>query len=252
MHDETTVEAFTQQAETFASSAIAHASETLDGLVRLADPRAGERWLDVACGPGIVCRALAPHVAEVHGIDLTPEMVRVARRETAAAGLDNATFGVGDATALELPDARLDGAVARFAIHHIPLPGRLFDELARVVRPGGRVVVADHLLDDDAGAAAWSQEIERLRDPSHWACLTLERLHALAAGAGLRLDREIVFAVALDFDDWLARGGADPHARGLVERALARPPATGQCFRVGERDGRCVLELRMWMARLRR
>ena len=253
MHDDTIVGEFTHQAEAFAASAIANASETLDGLVRLAAPQSDERWLDVACGPGIVCRALAPRVLAVHGVDLTPAMVQVARRESAAAGLRNATFDVGDATALDLPDGDVDGAVARFAIHHIALPGRLFAELARVVRLGGRLVLADHLLDEDAGAAAWSQEIERLRDPSHWASLTLGRLHALAAHAALRIEHESVFTVALDFEDWLARGSGGAAARELVERALAQgPPVEAECFRVVERDGRRVLELRMWMARLRR
>jgi SAM-dependent methyltransferase len=252
VQDETIVGEFTHQAEAFAASAIANASETLDGLVRLAAPRPDERWLDVACGPGIVCRALAPHVLAVHGVDLTPAMVQVARRESAAAELGNATFGVGDATALGLPDASVDGAVARFAIHHIPLPGRLFAELARVVRPGGRVVLADHLLDQDASASAWSQEIERLRDPSHWASLTLDRLHALAANAGLRIEDERVFTVALDFEAWLARGSGAVAAAELVEHALSQPPAEAGCFRVREHDGRRVLELRMWMARLRR
>jgi len=57
-----------------------------------------------------------------------------------------------------------------------------------VVRPGGAVVLADHLLDEDPAAAAWSQELERLRDPSHWVSLPLERLRALGA------DEELVVA----------------------------------------------------------
>lgn len=252
MQDETIIAEFTQQAETFNASAVARAPETLDELVRLAAPQASERWLEVACGPGIISRKLGPLVREVHGVDMTPAMVELARREAAKAGLDNATFAVGDATALDLPAASMDGAVARLTIHHVPVPSRLFAELARVVRPGGRIILADHIADADADAAAWSQEIERLRDPSHWACLTLTRLRALGKQAGLGLEHEEVFPMLLDFEDWLRRGSGGLGARRLIERALAERPERADVFQIIEREGRRVLKVEMWLARWRR
>ncbi len=252
MHDGRIIAEFTHQAETFSASTVARSKQMLDGLVALAGPRRDERWLEIACGPGIVSRHLAPHVLEVHGVDMTPAMIAVARREAAAAGHDNLTFSLGDATALELPSADFDGAIARFAIHHVPVPGRLFAELARVVRPGGRIVMADHVADDDADAAAWSQEIERLRDPSHWACLPLSRLRELGSSAGLELEHEEVVPLRLDFADWVERGSGGPEARALIEDQLARRPERTGCFAVIEDDGRRVLELRLWLSRWRR
>jgi SAM-dependent methyltransferase len=252
VHDEAIIAEFTQQSETFNASAVARAAAILDGVVRLAAPQATERWLEAACGPGIISRKLAPHVREVHGVDMTPAMVDLARREAARAGLRNATFAVGDTTQLDMPTASMDGVVARFAIHHVPVPSRLFAELARVVRPGGRIILADHIADADADAAAWSQEIERLRDPSHWACLTLTRLRALGQQTGLELEHEQVFPMVLDFEDWLQRGSGGSGARRVIERALAERPDRADAFQVLERDGRRVLKLRMWLARWRR
>ena len=77
----------------------------------------------------------------------------------AHAGIENATFGVGDATATQLETASVDGAIARFTIHHLPVPRRLVEELARVVRPGGTSVLADDVARKGADAFAWSQEI---------------------------------------------------------------------------------------------
>lgn len=248
MHDDTLMAAFTEQAETFNTSAVAHSAPALDDLVALAGPQTSERWLDAACGPGIITRRLAPLVREARGIDLTEAMVDVARRESARAGLANATFAVGDATATGAAAASFDGAVTRFSVHHLPLPIRLVEELARVVRPGGAVVVADHVADEEAGAAAWSQEIERLRDPSHWACLTAAGLRALGARTGLTLEDERLAAIELDFDDWLRRGTADAATHALVQRALDERPEGTECFRV---DGG-VLRLRLWMGRWRR
>src|SRR5436853_1315348 len=180
---------FTHQSESFNVAPVMRSADTLGRLLDLIPAGPGARWLDAACGPGLVARGLAARVGEVHGVDMTPAMVEVARREAAAEGIGNVVFSVGDATALELADASFDGAVTRFSLHHIPLPGRVVAELARVVRPGGAVVVADHITSADAGEAAWHQEIERLRDPSHWACLTPARLRALGERAGLVLER---------------------------------------------------------------
>src|SRR6187399_2222216 len=139
MQDERLVGEFTHQAESFNRSQAANARETLEALVDLAAPQPGERWLEAACGPGVVARALAPRAGAVHGVDLTPAMVELARRE--AARLENVSFSVGDATALADPDSAYDGAIARFTLHHVPVPARLVEELARVVRPGGAVVL---------------------------------------------------------------------------------------------------------------
>jgi SAM-dependent methyltransferase len=240
---------FTHQAETFGVSTVAQSSRTLDELLRLAAPRAGQRWLEVACGPGIISRRLAGEVAEVHGVDLTPAMIEVARREATAAGADNVTFALGDATALDQRDGAFDGVITRFSLHHIPAPGRVLEEMARVARPRGAIVVADHLADEDADAAAWSQEIERLRDPSHWACLGLGRLRRLGRAAGLKLRDEVLLPLELEFDDWLARGSGGPGMRDVIERLLADPPAGARCFSVQERGGRRMLGLRMWAGR---
>ncbi|HEY1778571.1 MAG TPA: methyltransferase domain-containing protein [Solirubrobacteraceae bacterium] len=252
MQDETLQAEFTHQAETFNRSAVAHAADTLEALVELAAPGPSERWLDVACGPGIISRALAAGAGAVHGVDLTEAMVDVARREASAAGLANTTFACGDATALELADASFDGAVARFTIHHLPAPARLLEELARVVRPGGRIVIADHIADDDAADAAWALELERLRDPSHWAALRPERLRALGVDAGLELASEAIAAISLDFDDWLARGSGGARNAALIERVLSERTGGSERFRVSREGGSRVLQLQLWLALWRR
>ena len=252
MHHETIVSEFTGQAASFNASAAANDRATLDALVRLAAPHAGERWLETACGSGVISRVLAPHVRAVHGIDMTPTMVDLACAEATSAGLGSVDFAVGDATATGVPDGAFDGAITRFSIHHIPLPIRVVDELARAVRRGGTVVVADHLGDDDAAALGWSQEIERLRDPSHWASLPVAGLRGLGERAGLVFDAEEIVPLEIDFDDWLARGSTGAENGPLIERALQAPPAAATCFAVDARDGGRVLRLQLWMSRWRR
>lgn len=252
MYEDSIRDEFTHQADSFARSPVPNMAATLGTVVELvpADPEAC--WLETACGPAIVGRAIAARVGTVHGVDLTPAMIEKAGAEATAAGVENIKFSLGDATALAFPDAGFDGAVTRFSLHHIPVPQRLLEEMARVVRPGGWIVVADHLTDADGDAAAWHEEIERLRDPSHWACLTRERLLAMGAAAGLELDEEQVVPLDLDFGEWLGRGSGGAAAADLIERLLDDAPAAAESFRVsGEGEGR-RLALRNSVTRWRR
>jgi ubiquinone/menaquinone biosynthesis C-methylase UbiE len=154
--------------------------------------------------------------------------------------------------ALEFDDASFDGAVTRFSLHHIPVPGRVVEEMARVVRPGGWVIVSDHTTDEDGSAAAWHEEIERLRDPSHWACLTPRRLRGLGETAGLELDSEQLIPFELGYDGWLLRSSGGPAAAPLIDRLLGEAPASAESFRVLGEGAERRLALRISLTRWRR
>jgi 2-polyprenyl-3-methyl-5-hydroxy-6-metoxy-1,4-benzoquinol methylase len=237
MHHDAVREEFTLQATSFGRSEAMTSAQTLGALVELVpeDPRA--RWIDVACGPGVVSCAMAAKVASVRGVDLTPAMVDEAAMRAREEGVGNVSFAEGDATSLDLADGTFDGAITRLSLHHIPVPGRIVAEMARVVRPGGTVVVSDLAADRDRDAVAWREEIERLRDPSHWACLTPERLREAGARAGLIVEHEEIAAVDIDFDDWLARGSTGRAAAGLIEQLLDEQPAGAESFRVVQGKG---------------
>lgn len=239
MYEESIRAEFTHQTETFARNEVATMAETLGALVELVPEDPEARWLETACGPGAIARAVAPRVGRVHGVDLTPAMVEKAAEEAEREGLGNAEFSLGDATALEFEDGAFDGAVTRFSLHHIPAPQRVVAEMARAVRPGGWVIVSDFIADPDRDVYAAVEEVERLRDPSHWSCLTAEQLRAVGAEAGLEPESERLIPFEIDYDDWLRRGSGGPAAAELIERLVERLPAGSGCFRVHEgKDGR--------------
>jgi SAM-dependent methyltransferase len=246
------VREFTGQSEAFNAAPVMRSADTLGRLLDLIPAVAGERWLDAACGPGLVARGLAGRVREVCGVDMTPAMVDLARREAAREGIENALFQIGDVTELDFEAGSFDGAVTRFSLHHIPVPGRVVDELARVVRPGGAIVLADHVTSDDVEAATWHQEIERLRDPSHWACLTPRGVRRLGERAGLVLEREQVSPLHLEFEEWIGRGSGGERSRPLIERALDERVPAPEVFRVQAKNGERVLELRYSLSLWRR
>jgi SAM-dependent methyltransferase len=106
--------------------------------VQALEPRAGERWLDVASGTGEVALRAARAGAEVTGIDIAPVLVEQARAKAAAQGFRIA-FDVGDAEALPYPDDSFDVAASNFGAVFAPDHAAVARELGRVVRPGGRL-----------------------------------------------------------------------------------------------------------------
>lgn len=252
MYEDSIRSEFTHQTDTFSRAGALKQAEILGAVLEAvaADPEA--RWLEVACGAAMIGRALAPRVGSVHGVDLTPAMVEKAIEEAAHEGIDNVEFSVGDATALGFKDGSFDGAVTRFSFHHIPAPWRVMREMARVVRPGGWIVVSDFIADPDRDACAAVEEIERLRDPSHWSCLTAAQLRTIGSEFGLELESEQLIPFDLDYEDWLRRGSGGAAAAALIDRLLERLPEGSGCFRVYESDGGRRLALVNSLTRWRR
>jgi SAM-dependent methyltransferase len=252
MYEDSIRQEFTHQSQSFGTSPAMTSAATLGALVELVPADAGADWIDVACGPGVVSRAAASRVGSVSGVDLTPAMIEEAARRAGEEGVENVRFALGDATALDFADGSFDGAITRLSLHHIPAPRRVAAEMARVVRPGGWVLVSDIVGDEDGAAAAWREEVERLRDPSHWACQTAERLRRMGEAAGLVLDEERLTAVEIDFDEWLERGSGGQDAADLVAASLRHQPASAESFRVTEDAGGRRLHQCYWLGRWQR
>ncbi len=96
---------------------------------------------DLGCGTGGFTAALAPHVAHVHAIDGSPEMLASARARLL--GVANVTIADGALESLPLPDASLDVAVLLLVLHHVADPARVLAEARRVLKPSGRLLISD-------------------------------------------------------------------------------------------------------------
>jgi ArsR family transcriptional regulator len=101
---------------------------------------------DLGCGTGQVCEAIAPFVRRVVGVEQSTGMLQAARGRLR--DFRNVTLRRGSLERLPIEAAELDLAVMTLVLHHIADPGRVLTEAARVVRPGGRLLIADMLPHD--------------------------------------------------------------------------------------------------------
>jgi len=112
-----------------------------DHVVRSAQIRAGERVLDIACGTGNTALMARARGAAVTGLDLTPELLGIARKRGAEAGYSDITWKEGDAENLPFPDGTFDVVVSSCGLMFAPDQQKVANEVARVTSRGGRIAI---------------------------------------------------------------------------------------------------------------
>lgn len=149
-------------------------------------PRAEGRVLEVGIGTGLnVPLYDRTRVTTVVGVD--PALHRLARRRIEAAGLDVQLMGLS-AEALPAPDASFDTVVSTYTLCSIPDVAAALREMRRVLKPGGRLLFAEHGLAPDAGVAAWQRRLNPLWSPLAGGCRLDRDIPALLREAGFDVD----------------------------------------------------------------
>lgn len=194
---------FSRQAQTFDKFAETTDTQVATRFVDALGKAAHGNLLDVACGPGGVTAAIAPHAASVVAIDATDAMLDKARARCAKAGLTNVAFKSGDAEKLPFADGQFDGVVTRLAVHHFSNPRRAFKEMFRVLRIGGHAVIVDVVSAEDRAESDLQNAIERLRDPSHTRMLPASELDASVVRAGFAIIEHATWDKSREFEEWM-------------------------------------------------
>jgi SAM-dependent methyltransferase len=224
----------------------------------------GGRWLEVGCGSGALTATVVElaEPASVVGIDSSAPFVEYAAAQVAD---PRASFAVGDAQALDHPDASFDVVASSLVLNFLPDPGRGVAEMARVVRPGGVVAgfVWDYAGEMQMMRRFWDVAVELdpaasdLDEGRRMAGCNPPALEALVRGAGLvnvetrGIDVPTVFA---DFEDYWTpfEGGQGPGPGYCVALPPGRRDALRERLRETlpvETDGSIRLIARAWAVR---
>src|SRR5437773_2551083 len=214
--------------------------------ILLADLRPGEVVLDLGSGAGLDVLLSARRVApggHAYGVDMTDEMLAVARANQAKSGLGNATFLKGAIESVPLPDASVDVVISNCVINLAADKGAVLREAFRVLRPDGRFAVADMIALDELAPEA-KQRLDL------WAgcvagTISLDAYTKELQAAGFdAIDIEVTREVRLeDVEGLIASAYIRARRPSRVEIA-AKAPASVRLATAGQADGRSSADRR--------
>ena len=210
--------------------------EVLKSMLTSAQPKPTDVVLDVATGTGFTALAFAPFVHSVIGLDVSTGMLQQAEKYAQERGILNASFQEGAAEALPFADASFCLVTCRIAPHHFLDPQKFLIETARVLKPGGRLVMADTTVPDNSPEAAqWQNAVEAVRDPSHVQNYMPSEWRRMAEDAGLTVTecRTGDGGITIPLSDWLARAGCTPEQSAEArQRFAASPESAREAFQI--------------------
>ncbi len=231
---------FAPGAADYAISAVHAQGASLARLLAILPLQPTWRVLDVATGAGHTAHTLAPHVRQVIAVDLTLPMLAQTRQLAQAKGLAQVEVSAGDAEAIPFAAASFDLVTCRLAAHHFPEIGRFLAEVARVLKPGGLLAIADNVVPGSRlrgkkaaiqrEAGRYVNAFEKLRDPSHQRCLSIEDWQDALVDAGFTLTHQELLDMALDFEGYAARMRVPPLDKLRLRAMLLQAPQPALAF----------------------
>ncbi len=199
---------FGPRAGAYATSRMHMYDDRLDIMQRLAaNASTGARtWaMDLGSGAGFTAFVMAAGFDQVVASDITGPMLVETRRIGRERGLTNLALVRNAAEYLPFASGSLGLVTSRAAIHHFEDLDRALDELHRVLRPGGSLVVADSISPEDEDLSSWMNDIELRRDFSHVNNRRVSELEKILVSHGLGIVAREFTGVNLQFNNWVER-----------------------------------------------
>ena len=224
-HEKITAQQFDPQSQRYLTSAV-HASGAdltwVDNWLQTYEgPTSGA--LDVGCGPGHLSFRLAQRFEHVAAVDPSASMLRTLSEAAAQRRMPIATQ-IARAEALPFAAASFDLVATRYSAHHWLDVPRALQEMRRVLRPGGQLLILDLLGEDSPLVDTHFQALELIRDPSHVRDYTTAEWQAQLRATGFRVQQFQSWPVRLEFQPWVERMAVPAELVALLRTLMARAP----------------------------
>jgi ubiquinone/menaquinone biosynthesis C-methylase UbiE len=232
-----TVRQFGSTAANYLASPVHSSGADLDRLSRLAQGSRFSSALDLGCGAGHASYALARGGAHrVVAYDLSAQMLEVAAAEARARGHAQIEICAGPAERVPFPDMSFDLVVTRYSAHHWMDAFGAVREVARILKPGGTLVVIDVLAPENPLMDTVLQTVEILRDLSHVRDYRESEWRGAFEAAGFASPRVHRWKLQLEFDSWVARIQTTPARVEALKVVLDELPGEAREYFAVRRD----------------
>lgn len=194
---------FEIQAKNFESKSMNFSKkEYLDYTVSSLELSSKDSVLEVASGTCICGRYISPLVEVVACIDTTKAMLDIGKKEAQKNGLNNMVFIESEAERLPFLDDSYDIVISRLAFHHFTNIQKPFEEMVRVLKPGGKLVIID-MESTEESLRKIEDEIETMRDPSHVKNLSEAEMINLFKENSISIEKQEKTRISVSLDAWL-------------------------------------------------
>ncbi|MCH7713447.1 MAG: class I SAM-dependent methyltransferase [Chloroflexi bacterium] len=232
---------FGPQAGVYASSPVHIEDPSLDAMRQMvartpaataSDMRYG--WaLDLGTGAGFTAFAMAEFSHQVLAVDPTLGMLQQAQRIASERELSNVAVSRNVAEALPVASGSLDLVTTRMAAHHFQDFEVMLDEVRRVLKPGGVLLMADSVAPEEDDVARWMNGIELRRDYSHIENRKATHIESLMEDRGLKVSEREFTRIGLRFNDWAARTAtSEAETNALRKDFLTASTAVKEAFQI--------------------
>jgi ubiquinone/menaquinone biosynthesis C-methylase UbiE len=228
---------FGSHAGAYLVSAVHATGEDLRYLDAAAAAAGAPMVLDLGCGAGHASFAVAASAACVVAFDVSREMLDVVARAAGERGLSNIVVRQGSTDSLPFEDSAFDLVVSRFSAHHWAEWQQGLREAARVLRPGGRLIVIDIVSPEAPMLDSHLQTVELLRDPSHVRDHSARQWRAAFDACGMQVSTHRTWKLRMEFRSWVERSGTTPQRRDAIAALFGAAPREVTAYFQVEADG---------------
>lgn len=211
-------------AEKYVVSPVHATGMGLPRLLELAEAQPDWRVLDIATGGGHTALNFAPQVKEVIATDFTEGMLKAAQRFITEQEIDNIRFCGADAETLPFASNTFDMVTCRVAAHHFPDIFAFVKEAFRVLKPNGKLLVHDHVVNEDKQVANYINAYEKLRDPAHARIFSEFEWRGTFIDVGFTIKHVEQFTFVHEIQRWAKRQNCSDETIERLNILLLRAP----------------------------
>jgi ubiquinone/menaquinone biosynthesis C-methylase UbiE len=211
---------FNQQAERFSNWSITKNTEYMKRYFDFLELTAGDHLLDVACGSGEFSIFCAQRIHSVQGIDISDNMIALAEKQAGQLGINNVRFMCHPVEKMPFNDRSFSAVICKSAFHHLENCPKVFREMFRCLKPGGKISVQDIIRYDNNKVDSYFEKLEKAIDRSHHNTLSKEAITALFTNTSIPLLNRVEVEIDLDCRDYIHHAVQSPAVQAQIDEWL--------------------------------